>query len=168
MATMNLKVRLTRKRKNDLKWFIDAIGFLRHVLPGDFVGPCATTSADLSEFTPSAFPLIAFGIAKILEDFRLGPDFLKRYFPDISTIQFQIATGLDLADMGDEAEGDAPETSTGHGIQSMFFWSDLLSLFFRPLPQNAIIVRSTGRFQLEGDFVNLVVKPMKGFFIIET
>jgi hypothetical protein len=116
-----------------LERLIDAIGFLRHVLPGDFVSPCPATSADFSELTPTAFPLIAFGIAEILEDFRLGPDFLKRFFPDISTIQFQIATGLDLADIGDEAEGDTPETSTGHGIQPMFFWSDLLSLFFRSL-----------------------------------
>jgi hypothetical protein len=88
MAMMNLKVRLTRKRKKCLKRLINAIGFLGHILSGDFVSPCPTTPADFSELTPSAFSLIAIGIAKILEDFGLGPDFLERCFPDISTIQF--------------------------------------------------------------------------------
>jgi hypothetical protein len=88
MALMNLKVRLIRKRKKDLKWLIDTIGFLRHVLPGDFIGPRPTTPTNLSELTPPTFSLIAIGIPKILEDFGIRPDLPERFFSDISTIQF--------------------------------------------------------------------------------
>jgi hypothetical protein len=88
MALINLKVRLIRKRKKDLKRLIDAIRLLRHILPGDFIGPCPTTPANLSEFTSPAFSLVAIGIPKILEDFGILPDLPERFFSDISTIQF--------------------------------------------------------------------------------
>ncbi len=101
---MNLKVRLTRKRKKDLNRLIDAIGFLGHIFTGDLVSPCTTTSADLSEFTPSAFSPVAVGIPEIFEDFGIHPDVPKGFFPDISAVQFQITAGLDLADMRNEAE----------------------------------------------------------------
>ena len=167
MATMNLKVRLIRKRKKDLNRLIDAVRFLCHVVSGDFIGPGPTSSADLSEFTPSAFSLIAIGIPEILEDFGIRPDLLERFFSHISTVEFEIAAGLNLTDMGDETEGDASQTSPGHGIQSIFFRSDLFSFFFCPLPENAVIVRSTGGLELKRNLVSLFVKPVKGFFIIQ-
>ena len=80
MARMNLNVRLIRKRKKDLNRFIDAVRFLCHVVPGDLVGPCPTSSADLSEFTPSAFSLIAVRIPETLEDLGIHPDLLERMF----------------------------------------------------------------------------------------
>jgi hypothetical protein len=85
---MNLKVKLTRKRKKDLDRLIDTVGFLSHVLPRDFVGPCAASPADLSEVTPSTFSLIAIGIPKIFEDFGIRPNLPEWFFLDISTIQF--------------------------------------------------------------------------------
>ena len=96
---MNLKVKLTRKRKKDLDRLINTIGFLSHVLSGDFVSPCAAPPADLSKLTPSTFSLIAVGISKILEDFGIPPDLAEWFFPDISTIQFEIAAGLNLTHM---------------------------------------------------------------------
>jgi hypothetical protein len=48
---------------------INAIGFLSHIFPRKFIGPRPAASADLSEFTSSAFSPIAIGIAKIPEDF---------------------------------------------------------------------------------------------------
>jgi hypothetical protein len=88
MAMVNLKVKLTRERKTDLNRFIDTIGFLGHVFPGNFIGPGAAPPADLSKFTPSTFSLIAVRMSKILEDFRSGPDLLERFFLDTPTIQF--------------------------------------------------------------------------------
>jgi hypothetical protein len=85
---MNLKVRLFRKRKRGLYRLIDAIRFFGHVLSRELVGPCATTSADLSKLTSSAFSLITIGIPEVLEDFGRFPDLPKMFFPDISTIQF--------------------------------------------------------------------------------
>ena len=70
-----------------LKRFIDAIGFFRHVFPGDFIGPCPATPADLSELAPSTFPLIPVGISKVLEDIGFFPNFPEMFFPDITTIQ---------------------------------------------------------------------------------
>jgi hypothetical protein len=77
MAAMNLKVKLTRKRKKDLNRFIDTIGFLGHVFTGEFIGPRPTTAADLSELTPLTFSLIPIGIPEILEDFGVRPDLLE-------------------------------------------------------------------------------------------
>jgi len=77
MAAMNLKVRLTRKRKKDLNRFIDTIGFLGHVFTGEFIGPRPTTAADLSELTPPTFSMITVGIPKILEDFGICPDLVE-------------------------------------------------------------------------------------------
>ena len=96
---MNLKVRLIRKRKKDLKRLIDAIGFLGHVFTGEFIGPRSTTAADLSELTPPTFSMIIVGIPEILKDFGICPDLLERFFSYISTVQFQIAAGLNLADV---------------------------------------------------------------------
>jgi transcriptional regulator with XRE-family HTH domain len=93
--------------KEDLKRLINTIGFLGHVFPGEFIGPGPTASADLSELTPSTLPMITICISKILEDLTVFPDLLKRLLPHISTIQFEIATGLNLPCMGDEAERDA-------------------------------------------------------------
>jgi hypothetical protein len=77
MAMMNLKVRLIRKRKKDLKGFIDAIGFLCHVFTGEFISPRPTTSADFPELTPSTFSMVTVGIPEILEDFRIRPDLVE-------------------------------------------------------------------------------------------
>jgi hypothetical protein len=101
---MDLKVEFTRKRKEDLNRLINAIGFLSHVFPGEFVSPCPAASTNLSEFTPPAFSLIAIGVAKILENVRFHPDLLKRFFSHVSAIQFEIAAGLNLTHMGDETE----------------------------------------------------------------
>jgi hypothetical protein len=118
----------------DLNGLIDAIGFLGHVIPREFIGARPAAAADLPELTSSAFSPIAIGIAEISEDFRIHPDLLERLFFYISAIQFKVAAGLNLADMGDEAERDAPQTSSGHGIQSVGLWGDLSPLFFRLLP----------------------------------
>ncbi len=88
----------------NLDRLINAIGFLGHVFAGEFIGPRPAASADLSELTSSAFPPIPIGIAKILEDFRFHPDLPERFFFYISAIQFEVATGLNLTDMGDETE----------------------------------------------------------------
>jgi hypothetical protein len=73
---MNLNVKLARNRKKDLNGLIDAIRFLCHIISEAFIGSGPTASTDLSEFTPSAFSLVAIGISKILEDFGDGPDLL--------------------------------------------------------------------------------------------
>jgi hypothetical protein len=95
---------LDRQPPKNSNRLIDAIGFLGHIFPRQFIGPRPATPTDFSELTPSAFSPIVIRIAKILEDFRLYPDLLERLFSDISTIQFKVATGLNLTDMGDEAE----------------------------------------------------------------
>src|SRR4030042_844456 len=125
ITTMSLNVGRIRKRRRDLNRLIDTVRFLGHIISGGFVRPGSATSAELSKFTPSAFSLIAIRVSKMLKDFGLSPDFLKRFFSHISTVQLEIAAGLDLANMRDETEGDASQTSSGHSIQSICFVSDL-------------------------------------------
>jgi hypothetical protein len=168
MATMNLKVRLIRKREKGLKRLINAVGFFCHIISKAFIGPGTAASADLSEFTPSTFSLIAIGIPKVLEDRGCFPDLLKRFFSYVSAVQFEIPTGLNLTDMGDEAERDPAQTTPGHCIQSILLGGNLLSLFFGLLAEDAIIVGSTGRLQLERDPIPLLIKPVEGFFVIES
>jgi hypothetical protein len=74
-------------RSGWLKRFIDAIRFFPHVFPGEFIGPCPTTSADLSKLAPSTFSLIAVCISKVLEEIGFFPNLPEMFFPDISTIQ---------------------------------------------------------------------------------
>jgi hypothetical protein len=100
----------------NLNGLINTIGFLGHVFPGELIGPRPAAATDLPELTSSAFSQIAIGIAKILEDFRFHPDLLEGFFFYISAIQFEVAAGLNLTDMGDETERDAAQTSPGHGI----------------------------------------------------
>jgi hypothetical protein len=168
MATMNLEVRLIRKWKKGLNRLINAVGFFCHIISKALIGPGTAASADFSELASSAFSLIAIHIAKILENLRGLPNLFKRFFSQISAVHFQIAAGLHLTDMGDEAEGDTSQTTPGHGIQSILLRGDLLPLFFGPLPENAIIVGSTGGLQLEGDMIPLLIKPVERFFIIES
>jgi hypothetical protein len=168
MATMNLKVRLIRKREKGLNRLINAAGFFCHIFSKAFIGPGTAASADLSELTPSAFSLVAIGISKILKDLACFPDLLKRFFSHISAVQFEIATGLNLTEMGDETERDTAQTTSSHRIQSILLGSNLLPLFFGPLPEDTVIVGSAGCLQLERDPIPLFVKPVKGFFIIES
>jgi len=164
---MDLNVKLARNWKKDLNGLIDAIRFLCHVIPEAFIGPGSTASTDLSELTPSAFPLIAIGISKILENLRGGPDLLKSFFFYISAIHFEIAAGLNLTVMRDEAEGDTSQTSPSRGIQSFLLVKNLFPPFFSLLSENAVVVRGTGSLKLEGNLIPLLIKPVKGFFIIE-
>jgi len=64
-----------------------------------------------------------------------------------------------------EAESDASKTPAGDGIQTVGLKSYLLPIFFGALPEDAVIVRGTGGFKLQGRLVPLVVEPVKGFFI---
>jgi hypothetical protein len=73
---MNLNVTLARNRNKDLIGFIDTVRFLCHIISEALMGSGPTAPTDLSEFTPSAFSLVAIGISKILEDFGDGPDLL--------------------------------------------------------------------------------------------
>ena len=163
---MNLKVRLIRKRKKDLNRLIDTVRFLCHIISGDFIGPGPASPADLAEFTPSAFSLITVCVPETLEDLGIDPDLPKGGFLDVSAVEFQVATGLNLTHMGNEAEGDASETSPGHGIESVFLGRDLFALLFGPLTQNAIIMGGAGRLELKGNFVSLFIEPVKRLFII--
>jgi hypothetical protein len=70
--------------------------------------------------------------------------------------------------MRDEAEGDTSQTSPSRGIQSLTLVEDLLPLFFRPLSEDAVVVRGTSGFELERDLIPLLIKPVKGFFIIQS
>jgi hypothetical protein len=152
MAVINLTVRLARKRKKDfrkdLNRLIDAVGFLGHVVSQGFVSPGPAASTDFSKLTSTAFSLIAVGVPKVPEDFRAGPDLLERFLSHISTIQFEIAAGLNLPHMGDETEGDPSETSPCHRIESILLGSDFFPLFFGLLPEDAIVMGSAGGFEL--------------------
>jgi len=121
IATRNFKVRLIRKRKKCLSRLINAIGLLCHIVSGDFIGPGPTASADLPVFAPATFSLIAIGVAEILKDPGGGPYLPEGFLPNIPTVEFEIATGLNLAPMGDETEGDPSQASPGHRIEAMFF-----------------------------------------------
>ena len=74
---------------------------------------------------------------------------------------------MNLTDVGDETERDPAQTSAGHGIQSVFLRGDLFSLFLGPLPEDAVVMRSTGGLELKRDLVSLFIKPVKRLFIIE-
>mgnify|MGYP006267954101 CR=1 FL=1 len=88
--------------------FINAIRLFIHIVAKAFIGPCPTASADSSVFTDSTFPLIAIRVPEIEKDRGVLPDFFERLFPHVSTVQFQIPTGLNLTDVGDKAERDSP------------------------------------------------------------
>jgi hypothetical protein len=87
--------------------FINAIRLFVHVVPKAFIGPGTTASTDFSVFTDSTFPFIAICVPEVQKDRGALPDLFERLFSHISTIQFQIATGLNLTHMGEEAEGDS-------------------------------------------------------------
>jgi hypothetical protein len=119
IPAINLKVRLIRNLRKDSSRLINAIGFLRHIVSGGFVGPGPAAAADLSELTPSALSFIAFGVPEILEDFASGPDLMERLFQHIPTAQLQVAAGLNLAGMRDKTERDSAQASPGGRIEAV-------------------------------------------------
>jgi hypothetical protein len=164
---MNLNVTLARNRNKESNGLIDAVRLLCHIVSEAFIGPGPTASADPSELAPPTFSLIAIRISKILENFGGVPDLLESFFFYISAIDFKIATGLNLTDMGDEAERDTSQTSSSHRVQSLPPVERIFPLFFCLLSEDAVIVRGTGGLELKGDLISLLIKPEKGFFIIE-
>ena len=110
--------------------------------------------------------MVTVCIPKTLEDLRIRPDLLERGFPYVSTVKFEIATGLNLTRMRDEAKGHPSRPTPGHGIESIFLGRDLLPFPFRPLPEDAVIMGGTGGFELERDFVPLFIEPVKRLFVI--
>jgi hypothetical protein len=147
--------------------FINAVRFFIHIVSKAFIGPGTTASTDFSVFTDSTFPFIAIGVPEIEEDRGALPDLFEGLVPHISTIQFQIPTGLNLTPMGNEAEGDSSQTATGHGIQAVLLRGDLLSLLFGPLSEDPVIVWGTGGLQLKRNLFPLLIKPVEGFFVVE-
>jgi hypothetical protein len=147
--------------------FINAIRLFAQVIPKAFIGPGTTASTDFSVFTDSTFPFIAIRVPEIEEDRGVLPDVFERLFPHVATVQFQIPTGLHLTHMGEEAEGDPPQATPGHGIQSVLLRSDLLPLFLGPLAEDPVIVRGTGGLQLERNPFPLLVKPVERFFVVQ-
>jgi hypothetical protein len=164
---MNLNVTLARNRNKDSNGLIDAVRLLCHIISEAFIGSGPTSSADLAELAPPTFSTVAIGISKILEDFGGVPDLMESFFFYISAIHFKIAAGLNLTDMGDEAERDASQTSSSHRIQSLLLGKNLFPLFFCLLSEDAVIMRGTGGLELKGYLIPLLIKPVKGFFIIE-
>jgi hypothetical protein len=164
---MNLNVTLARNRNKESNGLIDTVRLLCHIVSEAFIGSGPTASADLSELTPPTFSPIAIGISKILENFRGVPDLMESFFFYISAIHFKIAAGLNLTDMGDEAERDTSQTSSSHRVQSLPTMERLFPLFFCLLSEDAVIVRGTGGLELKGNPIPLLIKPVKGFFVIE-
>ena len=93
---------------------------------------------------------------------------MKKLFFYISAIHFEIATGLNLTDMRDEAKGDAAQTSTSHSVQPLPLVTNRFPLLLCPLSEDAVVVRGTGGLELEGDPLALLIKPVQGCFIIES
>ena len=58
------------------------------------------------------------------------------------------------------------EASPRHSIQSMGLKGHGFSFLTGPLPENAVIVRRAGGFQLKGRLVPLIVKPVQRCFIL--
>jgi hypothetical protein len=98
---------------------VETIWFFGEVIPCFFVSPGPAAAADANELAFSAFPLVEGRISQVLKDGRLKPDVLKTLFFDLSAVQLEIAAGLDLARMGDEAEGYASQAAAGHGMKGM-------------------------------------------------
>jgi hypothetical protein len=70
--------------------------------------------------------------------------------------------------MGDEAKGNSPETSPSRCTQSFLLVRNPFPLFLGSLPENSVVVWSTGRLKLEGNLIDLFIKPVKGFLIIKS
>ena len=97
--------------------FIDAQRLLGQVISRRFVGAGPTTAADPDEFAAAALPLVAAEVPEIPKDPGFVPDLAKPPLGHVAAIELQVAAGLDQPRVGDEAEGAAPEASTGHGMK---------------------------------------------------
>jgi hypothetical protein len=100
-------------------WLVETIWFFGEVIACFFVSPGPAAAADTNKLAFSAFPLVEGRVPQVLKDLRLKPDFLKPSFLDLSAVQLEIAAGLDLTRMGDEAEGYSSQAAAGHGMQGM-------------------------------------------------
>jgi len=89
------------------------------VVTGGLEGPCTATAADPFELALAAFALQAVIIPQGLENLRMLPDVAEGGLPNVSAEGGEETAGLDVADMGDEAEADTAEASAGDGIEAV-------------------------------------------------
>jgi len=89
-----------------------------------------------------------------------------RGFPHVSTVEFEVAAGLNLTLVRDETEGDAPQTTPCHRIEPVFLGRDFFPFLLCPLPENTVIMRGASGLELKRDLVPLIIEPMKRLLII--
>jgi len=136
-----------------------------HVIAMQAVGPCAAAAADFVKFTDSAFALVAGLIAELTKMGALPPNHGKGSLQHIAAVERQVAAGLHLPRVADEAEPRAAEAAPGEGVHAECLRRDSHPLVVGALPQNSIIVRGTGGFKVHIRCFAEIVEPMQHIFI---
>jgi hypothetical protein len=88
-------------------WLIQAQRLLGQIIACRLIGPSATAAAHFDKFTPAALTAVFAKIAQITKYFRALPNIREALLEHIAAIKFQITAGLNLADMGNKAKGNA-------------------------------------------------------------
>ena len=106
--------------QGSIAWLIDTEWFGCQVVSRNLVGPRAASAADFDEFTMAAFAFVFVQIAEVGKYVGAVPDVPKALFFNLAAINLQIAAGLHLPGMRDEAEGASAETTARHRMQRIF------------------------------------------------
>jgi len=101
--------------------------------------------------------LIGLKITEALKYRSCLPDKGERGLLHVATGNLEIAAGLYVSPMGDEAERYAPQTATGHGMK--------VPLATFQLMVDPKEMGCTGCLEFDGTFVRVFGKPGQGVFI---
>ena len=85
-------------------WNVGTARFFSHRITGQGVSPGSGSSAQMAEFTRSAFATQLVWRAELPEYCGVSVDVCKRLKPDISSRNRQKATGINLSCVGNEDE----------------------------------------------------------------
>ena len=164
---------------------VDAIGLLGQVVTGDFVGPGPATAAHPPILADAALPLQQRDIAQVLEERRTAPDLGELLLLHVARHDVEVAAGLHLPDVADEAEAGAGQAAlgmavhvavtvplahpAGHGRVRVGMHLELLqvgAVGFRPLPHDAVVVGSVGGLEEDLGGLLAIVDPVQRALVV--
>jgi hypothetical protein len=121
-------------------------------IAGRLIGAGSASAADVEELAGATLASVGGEVAKLAEERGGFPDVAEGPLPDVAAGAVEVATGLHVPGIGDEAEGFACKTSSGGG-------GDMA------LSEDAVEMRGARGSDLDGGLGEAVGEPLENLLV---
>ncbi len=148
---------------------VGAVGLLGHVVAGALEGARPAAAADPLVLAGAALALERLEVAQVGEQRRRAPDVAEGLLANVAGRLVEVAAGLHLADVRDEAEADAGQAAAAQRVQAAVRVRVHLergAVGPGALAHDPPVVRHVGRLEEQRRRALRVVDPVEGALVV--